>query len=293
MSETIIKNKFGFYELSKKPSSDELSDYYSNKYYQDSLSDTYNVAYNDQETQFIFNKIYQKHLIIQNIFGNQPGSFLDVGSGEGFALKFFQELGWSCTGLDFSTYGVKKHNPDQMSCVLAGDIFKNLKQIIEKKQKFDLIWLDNVLEHVIDPYKLMIDLHKILRKNGVLVVEVPNDFSIVQQYLIEKKYIDKKFWICVPDHISYFSKDGLKKLAELSGWYHNNFLSDFPIDLDLINRKTNYIKDSSLGKYSHQRRVEVENLLHSISPKKVNAFYEALSDLGLGRNITGFFTKKN
>lgn len=64
---------------------------------------------------------------------------MDVGSGEGFALKYFQDLGWSCTGLDYSVFGVKRHNPDQANSVITGDIFKNLSQIIKNKEKFNLI----------------------------------------------------------------------------------------------------------------------------------------------------------
>ena len=42
----------------------------------------------------------------------------------------------------------------------------------------------------------------------------------------------------------------------------------------------------------HMARVEIENLLHAISPEKTNAFYEALSELGLGRDLVVFLTKK-
>jgi hypothetical protein len=47
-----------------------------------------------------------------------------------------------------------------------------------------------------------------------------------------------------------------------------------------------------LGKGCHQVRVVIENLLHDISPEKTNEFYQALANLGLGRNIIGFFTHK-
>jgi SAM-dependent methyltransferase len=292
MSKDIIKNKYGFFELLNKPTRQELEKHYSEKYYQESSSGSYDLKYSDQEIQYFNNKIHQKILAIQDILVKRPGRFLDVGSGEGFALKYFQDLGWLCTGLDYSLFGVKTHNPEQAKCVIAGDIFNNLAQLIKNKEKFNLIWLDNVLEHVIDPYQLMIDLHKILDANGVLVVEVPNDFSIVQQHLLANNYIDREFWVSPLDHISYFSRDGLTNLAVSSGWCVNKFLSDYPIDLDLFSHKTNYIKNPDLGKSSHLRRLDIENLLHSISPEKTNVLYEALAKLGLGRCITGFFTKK-
>ena len=134
MPEDIIKNKYGFYELLNKPSTQELDIYYSEKYYQDSKSSTYEHKYSNQEIQYKFNKIFQKNLLIKEIIGSESGLFLDVGSGEGFALKYFGDLGWSCTGLDYSLFGIKTHNPDQKNSVIAGDIFKNLSEIIKPNE---------------------------------------------------------------------------------------------------------------------------------------------------------------
>ena len=293
MSEKWIKNDYGFIELLNKPTQQELDIYYSKKYYQESLSNTYALKYSSSESQYIINKIHQKNLVIEEMTLNKPGKFLDVGAGEGFALQYFFDLGWKVTGLDYSSFGVKSHNPKQERFLIKGDIFNNLSKIIKSKERFQLIWLDNVLEHVIDPYRLMVDLHQILDKKGVLVVEVPNDFSVIQKYLLSKNYIDREFWICSPDHISYFCRDGLTKLASNSGWCANNFLSDFPIDLDLFSKNSNYIENPDLGRQSHLKRVEIENLLHSISPQKTNVLNQALSELDIGRNITGFFTKTN
>ena len=290
MSKDIIKNKYGFFELLNKPTRKELENHYSENYYQLS-SGSYDLKYSDQEIQYINNKIHQKVLVLHDILMKKTGRFLDIGSGEGFALKYFQDLGWQCTGLDYSLFGVKTHNPEQEKCVIAGDMLNNLAQMIKNKEKFNLLWLDNVLEHVIDPYQLMINLHKILDENGVLVVDVPNDFSAIQQYLLTKNYIDREFWVHT-EHISYFNKDGLINLADSTGWHVETFLSDFPIDWDLFSHKTNYVNNPDVGKFSHLKRLEIENFLHSISPEKTNVLYEALAELELGRNIIGFFTKK-
>ena len=81
------------------------------------------------------------------------------------------------------------------------------------------------------------------------------------------------------------------KLASAVGWRVNKVISDFPIELDLLNPNSNYIKNSSVGKASHRKRIEFENFIHSMSIEKTNQFYESLLNLGLGRNITGFFSK--
>tara|TARA_B100001079_G_scaffold192763_1_gene166581 strand:+ start:454 stop:603 length:150 start_codon:yes stop_codon:yes gene_type:complete len=48
--------------------------------------------------------------------------------------------------------------------------------------------MHNNLEHVIGPYQLMIDLHKIIDENGVLVIKVPNDFNCATIIVNKKLY---------------------------------------------------------------------------------------------------------
>ncbi len=291
MNTEIIKNTYGYFEVRNKPSPDELQEYYANKYYQNGLG-SYETHYGNDEKQYFLNKIEQKFSIAKKILskGNRVGKILDIGAGEGFTLKFFDELGWSCKGLDFSDFGIQHNNPKQQELLITGDIFKNIEKIIANNEKFDLIWLDNVLEHVINPLELLSNLKIILNARGVMVVDVPNDFSIIQQYLLNKKYIDKEFWVCAPDHLSYFNKEGLEALAKEAGWQLKKTISDYPIDLDLLSVNSNYVNNKALGKVSHTKRIEFENLIHSISVEKTNQFYESLADLGLGRNIVSFFT---
>jgi 2-polyprenyl-3-methyl-5-hydroxy-6-metoxy-1,4-benzoquinol methylase len=289
-NEIIVKNEHGFFEIKNKPNKKTLQEYYSQKYYQEGRG-SYELSYDETEVKYFFNKIQQKQLVIEAISNLTKGKMLDVGAGEGFTLKYFDDLGWSCKGLDFSCSGIKRNNPDQQDLLIEGDIFENLANVIECGEKFDLIFLDNVLEHVLDPFELLRGLAKIISINGVLVIEVPNDFSLLQHYLIDKNHINQEFWICPPDHLSYFNKEGLVNLAEASGWKTDKILSDFPIELDLLNPNSNYVADPSLGKASHKKRIEFENFIHSVSIEKTNKFYESLIDLGLGRNIIGFFSK--
>lgn len=291
MKSNLIKNKYSYYEIENKPSAEELQEYYAKKYYQEGAG-SYEINYSNEEKQYFLNKIAQKHQIIKTMLNKEVGKLLDIGSGEGFSLKYFDELGWDCTGLDFSDYGVSQQNPKQQKLLTAGDIFNNIKIIINQNKKFDLIWLDNVLEHVIDPFQLLLDIHKILDTNGVLVIDVPNDFSIIQEYLLENKYIDREFWVLPPDHLSYFNKEGLTNLANDTGWQVRKTISDYPIDMDLLSPSSNYIKNPEVGKQAHNKRIKFENLLHSVSVEKTNIFYESMADMGIGRNIINFLVKK-
>lgn len=293
--ELLTKNQFGFYEVVEKPSAEELKNYYSEKYYQTPSSSTYHKVYPDAELRYIRNKLEQKYAILNNLLeGGQKGplGFLDVGAGEGWALSFFKEKGWQCTGLDFSRFGCQTHNPACLSDLVTGDIYENLVSLMEEKRSFDVILLDNVLEHVLEPLALLVKLRGLVRPGGILVLEVPNDCSVLQQHLLEIGHISRPFWVAVPDHLSYFNRIGLLNLCLAAGWEGRDFVGDFPIDFNLLNPATNYVEDRGAGKACHQTRVSIENLLHEISIEKTNDFYRALAELGLGRQLIGFFQEK-
>lgn len=47
--------------------------------------------------------------------------------------------------------------------------------------------------------------------------------------------------------------------------------------------------DKRVGKSCHRSRVEIENLMHRLSPEKTIKVYEAIAELGLGLELIGFF----
>lgn len=294
MNTKVVKNPLGYYELETRPTQEELKAYYADKYYQ-SAQGSYEIAYSDAEKAYFRNKIAQK-LIAANPHLDLPSGraprFLDVGAGEGWALAYFSEQGWDCVGLDYSCFACASQNLDIAGTMQVGDIYENMAALIGAGERFDLILLDNVLEHVLDPMALLLELRALLQPGGVLLVEVPNDFSRLQQYLLDHEHIDRPFWVVAPDHISYFGPEGLAALSREAGWEVRDLISDYPIDFGLINPLTNYVMDRSLGKPCHRARIEAENLFHAISPEKTVALYRALADLGLGRDLTAVLVPK-
>lgn len=286
----VALSKFGYYTLAKKPTPEELKKYYRKKYYQ--AEEKYSSRYTRHEIENIFNKLDQKYqIIIKNIAKKPKGGYglLDIGAGEGWTLKYFRDKHWQVTGIDFSDFGCKTHNPNVLRNLIVGDIEAEAEKLIKSKKKYDLIWLDNVLEHVVDPQKLLNQCKKLSKSNAILIIEVPNDFSIVQRHLLKHGYVSKPYWIISPDHISYFNKEALNNLCESHGWENFDSLADFPIDFFLFNRDTNYVKNKKVGKQCHFARVRIENFMASLPQEKTLAFFRNLAELGLGRQLIGFY----
>lgn len=286
----LRKHDFGFWEVTQKPSSQELSDYYSKKYYQEALG-SYEHTYSDNELFFFNAKLEQKYQILKKqveIHDTQQPTLLDVGCGEGFTLAYFRKQGWQVKGIDFSASGVEYQNPQCRDALQVGDIFQLLDKEIKADNKYNVIWLQNVLEHVLEPITLLQTLKPLLQKNGVAVITVPNDFSIVQRQALAHGHIDEEFWIALPDHLSYFDHVSLPQTAMETGWICLDMLADFPIDLFIFNQNSNYIKNKNVGKSAHYARVEIENMIHSQGVDLANEFYSTMAKLGIGRDLTIF-----
>jgi UDP-2,4-diacetamido-2,4,6-trideoxy-beta-L-altropyranose hydrolase len=284
---TIEKNEFGYYEVTNKPSEAELNKLYSQELYQDPSkhTDSYSIQYCPEELTYIENKSKKIYEVVKDV---KMKSVLDLGCGEGYVSRFFLDSGYQCKSLDYSDFGLKNHNPSVGECFVRGDIFENINDIIANNEKFGIVILNNVIEHVIDPRGILLKLKKMLAEDGVLVMTAPNDFSDLQSHLLEKNMIPRKNWLCPPMHISYFGLQSLSNLSEYCDYEVYDYYAEYPIDFDLLVEHTNYVSNKGVGKHSHLKRLRVDNFLCSQSIPKTNTYYKSLADLGAGRDIVMF-----
>ena len=291
MNRSLKIHDLGFLQIDPLPTPAELTEYYEKLYYQDSKSSTFQPSYSNEELQYINNKIAQKANFLLNKTISS-GRLLDVGCGEGFVLAFFKKLGWSVEGIDFSDFGITTYNHDLLKYFIKGDIYKILKEKTVKNEKFELIWLGNVLEHVLDPIELLVQLKMLLSNKGMLVISVPNDGSKYQEFLLNGGMVSRKWWVAYPDHLSYFNYESLLRVTDFAGFESQDLIGDFPIDFFLLHPKSNYVNDASKGKDAHKARVLFENFLGQKPLDEINAFYSQLAKIGLGRDLTIFLTNK-
>lgn len=293
MNDKIRLNKYGFYELISKPNNEEISAHYKKKYYQDNLGG-YNQTYSEEELIYIKNKIIQKDHVLSRFLSKEKPTLLDVGCGEGFSLKYYYDKGWQVLGIDFSSTGLFTHNAQMKPYFIQGDVFQELKILIDTGFKADVIWLDNVLEHALDPLLLLKNCHKLASKESILVVEVPNDFSLLQRNALAHQHIDKPNWIHEIEHISYFNPQGLENLAKEAKWGLIFQMTDFPIDIFLFNEYSNYYRYPERGKAAHHARIRLENIFHNSNKlDDLIDLYQVLLKNGIGRQIISYFKLLN
>jgi len=129
------------------------------------------------------------------------GVLLDVGCGTGSFLQNFKGK-WITEGVE-SDDGAR----ETAELALNKKIYRSIYEI-EEKQKYDVITLWHVLEHLYDLNNVLKHLRKLLKKDGYIVIAVPNHTSQDANYY-------KNNWAAydVPRHLYHFSKESFKSLA--------------------------------------------------------------------------------
>jgi len=268
----IYQTEDKYYRVRPLPTKQELRKLYTDKYYQDNHSN-YKEEYEEKRRNTFIYKVKQRIVLFRIMFGQQPGNMLDVGCGEGWALKTFHENGWKVTGLDYTDYACRQHNPDMTDNIILGDSYETMEAI---KTKYQIIHLDNILEHVIDPLYLLQLCRKRLRPDGVLIIEVPLENSIFHQYLLKHCLIKTVFEYKYPEHLSMFNLEGLRGITKRAG-FKEQFIGDFsPTRLTL----------------SQDRFVVLENFLFTLPLELSMRYFTLSTELGFGTEMMGFFTRE-
>lgn len=155
-------------------------------------------------------------------------------------------------------------------------------------KKFDAIILNFVLEHIRDPFNFLnIIITNFLTPGGYILIEIPNDFNLLQTVYLDNYNANNKlpYWIHFPDHLNYWNCftiiDFIKKF-NLEVIYKR---ISFPMELFLL-FGDDYIKEPKLGPLIHEKRVNFENSFHDANfSNTLSNIYETLFQFNVGRSI--------
>jgi SAM-dependent methyltransferase len=287
MDFTREKDAFGVVRAMPRPTQQELDDFYANAYYAEGVTSTYSVTYDEDE-------LAQKRLradctieaIVQNLQGDAANAtVLEVGCGEGFVLAAAKKRDLQITGVDYQAMPVERFNPDCMDVMTVQPPDTYLLNLIAACETRDVIILQNVLEHVRDPEDLLAKIRTALAPDGLLLVQVPNDFSRLQGMAMDKGRIEKETWFAPPQHLTYFNIENFGPYIDAQGFEIVDGYTDFPIETFLWGAPTNYTKDRSFGPHAHRGRVELDLFFARNGIKPYLDLYRACFGVSFGRNI--------
>ncbi len=187
-----------------QPDLEELPKYYESEDY---------ISHTDASKSFT-DKLYQtvkRYTLNQKVklissFQTEGKTLLDIGCGTGDFILQANKSDWKVCGVEPSTvardiFRSKIDNGNTISLEPSLDV------LINTKQKFDVITMWHVLEHVPNLNDYLSKLKQLLKVNGCLVVAVPNYKSYDAEHY-------QQFWAAydVPRHLWHFSQKSIHQL---------------------------------------------------------------------------------
>ncbi len=136
------------------------------------------------------------------------GRLLDVGCGAGDFLAQMRDLGWEVRGVEPDPAAVRvarSHFGLDVTC-------QTLEEARFPAERFDVITLGHVIEHLPDPIGTLRECRRVLTPTGRLVIVTPNVDSLGH-------YFFGAFWrgLEVPRHLQLYSPSTLQRSAERAG----------------------------------------------------------------------------
>jgi 2-polyprenyl-3-methyl-5-hydroxy-6-metoxy-1,4-benzoquinol methylase len=139
---------------------------------------------------------------------NLNGRILDIGCGFGGFLRGAAEQGWMYPeGIEVAPQAAahaSKFFPVKM---------KLFEETQYKEYSFDVIRMNNVIEHVSSPRALIVSAHNNLRSGGLFVINTPNYRSLSETLCREKWH-----YIGGDDHIYLFTLKTISQLLTKNGF---------------------------------------------------------------------------
>lgn len=133
---------------------------------------------------------------------------LDVGCGDGIALKWFKDNQYLFVeGVDGNPNKLKEAN--NVGFITYECDIHDLSKVVTNK--YDIIYTSHVLEHMFEPNVVIEEFKKILNDDGMIVIIVPypdngpDDAHCGKYYLMTNKRSDNE-----KDIINVFEKHGLE-----------------------------------------------------------------------------------
>tara|TARA_B100001741_G_C16535129_1_gene591501 strand:- start:247 stop:1131 length:885 start_codon:yes stop_codon:yes gene_type:complete len=138
--------------------------------------------------------------LFEKIFKNKNIKILEFGAGLGAWIIALKQKNFNnIYGVEISKKRRQFLKKNKINC------YENLNYI--KNKKFDLIYSDQTLEHLVDPGKILKTLVSKLKKDGILVVKIPSGLFLKKK--LKNNYYAQKDEAIPLEHINIFTKKSL------------------------------------------------------------------------------------
>jgi SAM-dependent methyltransferase len=282
----IVDPQYGYRRIDPIPSAEELESFYETQYYGllkvgGRAPDLRRILEGGESARAelewrektLWTDIHETLAELLGPKARGEARVLDYGCGPGHFAAYLARQGWTAEGVEIAEYAAAKARADGLR------VHDSVATIPDRKFRYDAIVSVHVLEHIPQPFELLIELRQVLKPGGYAAICVPNDFSPLQE-IARKQLGTDPWWIAIPDHINYFNFASLEHLLTLAGFEVVDRFGDFPMEMFLLFGDV-YVGNAEVGTQCHSRRRKFELALPSALRREL---YRKLASCGIGRD---------
>lgn len=158
---------------------------------------------------------YSSHSVILRLLGEGQGRrLLDVGAADGLLSRLFTGRGWRVTAIEADP---ARAAAGARACerMIVADLDREVPALAET---FDAIVYGDVLEHLVDPLRVLRALDERLAPGGRVVVSMPNVAHLwVRLSLLLGRFEYADRGILDRTHLRFFTERTLRELLDAAG----------------------------------------------------------------------------
>jgi len=155
--------------------------------------------------------VVQSELAFLHSLFDSPSRLLDVGAGDGTFIAHAAARGWTCVGVDPAA----RLNPSLPSSGPGTfELVRGTLDDLSDGAKFDAVTMWDVIEHLDEPEGVLSGVVRLLKDDGVLIIETGNYQSA------DRVESGPDWWCYAADHRWYFGPPTIRLLLQRLGFAH-------------------------------------------------------------------------
>jgi len=157
-----------------------------------------------------YSETWLKHIedftkkVVERFSFDSESQIIEIASNDGYLLQYFKKMGFPILGIEPASNVAKVAKKKGIPTLNKFFGLETAKALVKRKKQADLIIAVNVFPHVPNLIDFILGLKKLLRSNGILIIQ----FSTYMLPFLQHTYFDSIYH----EHFFYFSLLSIQKI---------------------------------------------------------------------------------